>query len=271
MSTDHYKTLGVSRDASKAEIKKAWRAKVKELHPDINPDAEEEMKQVNLAYDVLKDPQKKQEFDNPESFSSGFNGFDPFSYNRRHAGFGDQQQMNNISTAVGVPLDIMIHGGSITVPVNIPQMSSGGPIFQMNIVSVRIPVTLKPNTPVGQRITIPKEQHGQSHIDTVVFEIYPENPKDVSYRIEMTNILMPIDVNVIDAIIGAQMEVDLPTGNRVKITLPKKLQANQTIRLANKGLHDVAGNTGDLFLIINLNIPEINDEQVAQIKNIFSS
>jgi len=62
---DYYAVLGVAKDASEAEIKKAFRARARETHPDVNdaPDAEEQFKTINEAYDVLSDPQKRQMFD----------------------------------------------------------------------------------------------------------------------------------------------------------------------------------------------------------------
>ena len=99
---DYYELLGVPREASKDDIKKAYRGLAMKYHPDRNQekDAEEKFKDVGQAYSVLSDPQKRAQYDrwghqapgtpNFGGFSPGMNGFDPFELFRNvFSGFGD--------------------------------------------------------------------------------------------------------------------------------------------------------------------------------------
>jgi molecular chaperone DnaJ len=99
MARDYYDTLGVSRDASEEEIKKAFRQLARKYHPDVNPgkkDAEDRFKEINEAFEVLKDPEKRQAYDQfgeagveSEGFRPSGRGFPSFDDLFRDFGFGD--------------------------------------------------------------------------------------------------------------------------------------------------------------------------------------
>lgn len=105
---DYYKTLGVSKDASESEIKKAFRKLAQKHHPDAGGD-EEKFKEINEAYEVLSDPKKRQVYDQFGSMGAGagFQGGNPFSGGSNPFGGGTYVNMN------GMPFDIGdIFGGA---------------------------------------------------------------------------------------------------------------------------------------------------------------
>ena len=80
MSKDLYEVLGVSRDATEDEIKKAFRREARKLHPDVNkaPNAEEQFKELNEAYDVLSDANKRAQYDRFGTIPGASGGGQPY-------------------------------------------------------------------------------------------------------------------------------------------------------------------------------------------------
>ena len=93
MPNDYYQTLGVNKQDSSEDIRKAFRQKAMEFHPDRNknPDAEEKFKEINEAYQILNDPEKRAQYDRfGHAGVSGGSGFDrPFDGSDIFGGFGD--------------------------------------------------------------------------------------------------------------------------------------------------------------------------------------
>src|SRR5947209_11304064 len=90
--TDHYKTLGVGKNASEAEIKKAYRKLARQYHPDRNPGdkrAEERFKEISQANDVLSDADKRKAYDRGTGPFAGFNMPGGFDAGNVAGGFGD--------------------------------------------------------------------------------------------------------------------------------------------------------------------------------------
>jgi molecular chaperone DnaJ len=116
--SDHYETLGVARDATPEEIKRAYRKLARQLHPDVNtgPEAEERFKSVSAAYDVLSDPTKRAAYDRGgDAFAGGAGGFGAgFSFTDiMDAFFGGQQpsgprsrQRRGQDALIRVPIDL---------------------------------------------------------------------------------------------------------------------------------------------------------------------
>jgi molecular chaperone DnaJ len=136
MPSSLYETLGVSKNASQDEIKKAYRKLVREVHPDRNPGSEERFKEVQSAYDVLSDPEKRKQYDTlgstngrtaPGGTTFDFGDFDLGDifggiFNR---GGGAQpqpqrgQRGNDVEVEVRVSFEDALQGAQVTVPVQL--------------------------------------------------------------------------------------------------------------------------------------------------------
>ncbi len=136
MAGNPYETLGVAKNASQDEIKKAYRKLVREVHPDRNPGNEERFKEVQNAYDVLSDPDKRKQYDSFGSANGrGAGGFNPGAttfdfgdfdlgdiFGGMFGGGGRQQQQrgqrgNDVEVSVRISFEDALRGVQTTVPV----------------------------------------------------------------------------------------------------------------------------------------------------------
>ncbi|MCH7391973.1 DnaJ C-terminal domain-containing protein [Acinetobacter dispersus] len=297
MAKNYYEELGVSRDASADEIKKAYRKLARKYHPDISKeaDAEAKMQAINVAYDTLSDSTKKAEYDqmldHPQGFSnfgqgnqSGFDGsqfyrqssgdgadFSGFEdlFGRFGSGFGGGQQRSQRQqrsyrgedqhASIQVDLDIAYHGSTQQITLQIPTYNVyGEPEVQRKTLEVKIPKGMKE----GQQIRL--NGQGQSGINggengDLYIEIQYKDSDRI--RVEGADVYQTIDVSPWEAGLGQSVEVHTPAG-QLKVNLPQNAKNGQQLRLKDKGIPSKAA--GNLYLIINIVLPPAHSEQEQQ-------
>jgi curved DNA-binding protein len=297
MAKNYYEELGVSRDASADEIKKAYRKLARKYHPDVSKetDAEAKMQAINVAYDTLSDATKKTEYDqmldHPQGFSNfgqgNPNGFDGSQFYRQSSGegadfsgfedlfgrfgsgFGGGQQRSQRQqrsyrgedqhASIQVDLDIAYHGSTQQITLQIPTYNVyGEPEVQRKTLQVKIPKGMKE----GQQIRL--NGQGQSGINggengDLYIEIQYKDTDRI--RIEGADVYQTIDVTPWEAALGQSIEVITPAG-QLKVNLPKNAKNGQQLRLKDKGIPNKIA--GHLYLIINIVLPPAHSEQEQQ-------
>ena len=270
---DYYKILGVSRDAKTDEIKKAYRKLAKQYHPDINkePGAEEKYKEINEAYEVLKDSDKRakydtlgmnwqqgQDFTPPPGWGSNqrveFGGdFSDFFQTLfgNAGGFGDifgrssrfQQPVSRDSEAeLTLKLSDVVRSGTYTYNIRV-----GG-----RTLSVNLPKGITDGTKLTLR---GKSEHGGDLHLTIHVEA------DGGYEISGYDLTRELTVPVYEAVLGRDISVSTLWGD-VVVKMPPGMQEGQKLRLRGKGMPKRDGTNGDMYIRVKIEIPRhLNERQ----------
>jgi DnaJ-class molecular chaperone len=273
---DYYATLGIQRNASDAEIKKAYRSMAMKYHPDRGGD-EKKFKEISQAYEYLSDPQKKQIIDlggdpNAQQGAGGF-GQSPFEFhfnsgnmndifgNFGFGGFGRQPQRRNRSLNVNVEITLedVLSGKDFTAEVSIPGKNK--------MINIQIP----PGIEHGQQIryegmgddSIPGLKPGDLLVNIVVRE-------HGRYRREGTSLIIEREVNVWDAILGASIDIQTLDNKTLSIKLPPGTQPDTVLSCKGEGLPNMrTRQRGNMLIRIKVSIPKIlNPEQINLIQQI---
>ena len=256
--SDHYQTLGVARNATPDDIKKAYRRLAGIHHPDKGGDTAEFQK-IQQAYEALSDPAKRQQYDNPHPFGqpgSNFNGF-PGGFQFHMNGFdindifgqmfGNRQQRPNMpsyKTVVVVSLEQAYSGGDHTLQFNVDGTQQ--------VIKIEIPKGVND----GQ--TLRYDNLIKNAILLVEFRTQP-HPK---YERDGANLYTIVDIDVLDLIVGTTLDFTAISGKQLKVSVPPKTQPGQKLRIANEGMPTQTG-YGDQYILLKPYIPDMIDKQIT--------
>ena len=253
---DHYKILGVDKNSSPDQIKQAYRKLASIHHPDKGGDTAK-FQQIQSAYETLSDPEKKQQYDQPQHHS--FSGF-PGGFSFTHGGmnvedifgqmfgqqFGQRQQQHpTYKTVIAVTLEQVFNGGEQHLQF---QTHAGNQIIRIDIPK---------GVENGQQLRYDKLIPNTVLI--VEFRVH-EHPK---FQRKGLDLYAEVDISVLDLLVGTQVEFEVISGKKFTVTVPEKTQPNSSLRIQGQGLANSFA-TGDQYLLINAVMPDIIDNVVIQ-------
>lgn len=264
MSSDYYKVLGVSKSATADEIKKAYRKLAVEFHPDKNKskEAEEKFKEINQAYEVVGNEQKRKQYDQfgAAAFENGGRGGDPFGGG--FGGFGGQQGPFTYQYSNG-GADF----GGFSDPFDIFEQFFGGanspfgrrkPAYSLGIDFMdAIRGTEKTVTIDGKKrdIKVPAGVNEGSRIQFKEFDIVISVSGSQKFQREGYDIISEIKISMTEAALGSVEDVETVEGV-VKLKIPSGTQPGTLMRMKGKGVKHVnSANHGDHYVRVQLDIP----------------
>lgn len=263
---DYYEVLGVAKDASDDDIKRAYRKLAMKYHPDRNTDgdkasAEIKFKEAKEAYECLSDPQKREAYNRHGHASTdpNFNGgFRP----------GGQQWSTHHNVDINEIFSSMFGGGN---PFSGMFNAGQRPQQQRQLINisledaftgkqVRLSGGLSFNIPAGIR-------SGTRFVsENIIYQI--DVLQHHKFKRSNDDLLVDIEISAIEAMLGIDAELDHLDNTVLQFAIPAGIQNGQIVRLANKGMKNPESDQrGDLLVRISITIPKtLTDEQKAFLK-----
>lgn len=285
---DYYQTLGVPRNASEDDIKKAYRKLAHKYHPDVSkePNAEERFKEIGEAYEVLKDKEKRAAYDRlgehrpgesfrpppdwEEQFARGFGrgGFSGGGFSEevdlsdlfgdlfgggsgrraRGRGAGFAMPGQDYEATVELPLEDAARSTEVSLDLNIPDATGAR---MRKTIKVRIPKGVTD----GQKLRVPGKggpgaNGGPAGALYLDIKLRPHSLfKPIGH-----DLYLDVPITPSEAALGAALEVPTLEG-RVRLKVPAEARSGQKLRLAGKGLPKPDGSAGDLYAVLQIVTP----------------
>jgi curved DNA-binding protein len=267
---DYYKLLEVSRTATPEEIKQAYRRLAKEHHPDRTGGDDSHFKKINEAYDTLKDPVRRSEYDSPQpQFHSqqdpfaGFDNLDPY-YRNLFRNFQAQQQTKvrnrDITVSVTLTLEEVITGKSLVAKYKLFNGAT-------EVANVNIPAGVS----TGDKIKF--GQLGDNSLKGITrgdLIIVVKVKAHSTWRRDGNNLHKVIKVDIFDLLLGTSVDFYTIDSKLLKLNIKKGTKPGTVLSLSGYGLPSLnSPQRGNVFVKIDTTIPIITDEEILEkIRNI---
>jgi DnaJ-class molecular chaperone len=280
MPRDYYEVLGVARDASEADIKKAYRKLARQYHPDRNPGdktAESKFKEVQEAYDVLSDKNKRSQYDRfgfagpmPEGGPGGFRwgraeGGPQFDQAAFEAGdLGELlRQFAHMQGGMGRGAEAEEMFGrsagrrgrrarprevEAEATISFRTAALGGTV-SLEVDGRHIDVKVPAGVEEGQRLRLGGQAPGGGDL-YIMLHIEP----DPYFRREGNNVVLEVPLSVAEAILGSTVDVPTLDGTRLSVKVPPGTSSGARLRLRGKGIKG-----GDQYIEIKVVVPKVSD------------
>jgi len=275
---DLYQILGVNKNATEEEIKQAYRKLAMKHHPDRGGD-EKQFQEIKNAYEVLSDPVRRQQHDNPGPFHH-HHGNHEHSHFEFHFGGGGPQDIfaqffnqgfgahpfqrqprknKDLRVRLGVDLASTLQSQEKTISVQ----TTKGDRFT---VDVSIPRGIDDGT------TIKFSQLGDNFFDTLtrgdLYVIISVNP-DPRYEIAGNNLITQVEIDSLQAMLGLETQVTGIDGRVFAIRIPQGCQYGTRLGLQGQGLYQLNSHIrGDLIVDIRIKTPVLNEKQLELLKQL---
>jgi len=253
MPRDYYEVLGVNRNATEEEIKRAHRKLARQYHPDRNPgdkQAEAKFKEIQDAYDILNDKNKRAQYDRFGHVGpGGFGG--PGGGTTFRWGAGGPEGFQEVD--LGSAADLFRQTQS---EVNIPFLTAalGGKV-NINLNGKELAVKIPAGVEEGQSLRLQGQGPGGSNL-RLVLRIQPHP----YFRREAKDVILEAPLSLTEAVLGTKLDVPTLDGTRLTVKVPAGTSSGARLRLRGKGI-----NGGDQYIEIKVVIPPPRDDRSRQL------